>query len=50
MIVVATAGWSIPRSVAAHFPGEGTQLRRYARVLRGVEINTSFYRNHSRET
>lgn len=50
MIVVATAGWSIPRSVAVHFPGEGTHLRRYARVLRGAEINTSFYRNHSRET
>jgi uncharacterized protein YecE (DUF72 family) len=50
MIVVATAGWSIPRSVAARFPGEGTHLQRYARVLRGVEINTSFYRNHSRET
>ena len=25
-------------------------MQRYARVLRGVEINTSFYRNHSRET
>jgi uncharacterized protein YecE (DUF72 family) len=25
-------------------------LQRYARVLRGVEINTSFYRDHSRET
>lgn len=50
MVVVATAGWSIPRSVAAYFPGVGTHLERYSRVLRGVEINTSFYRNHSRET
>jgi uncharacterized protein YecE (DUF72 family) len=50
MVVVATAGWSIPRSVATSFPGQGTQLQRYARVLRGVEINSSFYRDHSRET
>ena len=50
MIFVATAGWSIPRSVARFFPGEGTHLQRYARVLPGAEINTSFYRNHSRET
>jgi uncharacterized protein YecE (DUF72 family) len=49
MVVVATAGWSIPRSVATQFPGDGTHLQRYARVLRGVEINTSFYRDHSRE-
>jgi uncharacterized protein YecE (DUF72 family) len=50
MIFVATAGWSIPRSVTTRFPGEGTHLQRYARVLSGAEINTSFYRNHSRET
>ena len=50
MIFVATTGWSIPRSVTTHFPGEGTHLQRYARVLPGAEINTSFYRNHSRET
>ena len=47
MIVVATAGWSIPRDCAARFPGDGTQLRRYARVLRGVEINSSFHRDHA---
>jgi uncharacterized protein YecE (DUF72 family) len=50
VVVVATAGWSIPRSVAAHFPGAGSHLQRYSRVLRGVEINTSFYRDHSHET
>ena len=50
MIVVATAGWSIPRDCAAYFPGEGTQLRRYAQVLRGVEINSSFHRDHSAAT
>lgn len=47
MIVVGTAGWSIPRLVAASFPGEGTQLQRYARLLGGVEINSSAYRAHS---
>ena len=41
-----TAGWSIPRSEAAAFAGEGQQLARYARVLNGVEINSSFYRSH----
>ena len=50
MVVVATAGWSIPRTVATQFPGEGTHLKRYARVLRGVEINSSFYRDHSSDT
>ena len=50
MIVIATAGWSVPRTVAARFPRDGTHLQRYARVLRGAEIDTSFYRNHARET
>lgn len=47
MIVVATAGWSIPRTCAAQFPGDGTHLQRYAQVLHGAEIDTSFYRDHS---
>jgi hypothetical protein len=50
MIIVATAGWSIPRAESPHFPGAGTHLQRYAKVLRGVEINTSFYRDHAAET
>jgi uncharacterized protein YecE (DUF72 family) len=50
MIVVATSGWSIPRFLAAQFPAAGTHLQRYARVLRGVEISSSFYRDHSTET
>ena len=48
--IVATAGWSIPRASAALFPGAGTHLQRYSRVLSGAEINTSFYRLHSRAT
>lgn len=47
MICVGTAAWSIPRATALQFPGEGTHLRRYARVLRCAEINSSFYRSHA---
>ena len=43
---IGTAGWSIPRPLAAGFPGDGTHLQRYARVLGCAEINTSFYRSH----
>jgi len=50
MIIVGTAGWSIPRAVAARFPEVGTHLRRYAALLRGVEINSSFYRHHAAGT
>lgn len=50
MIFVATAGWSIPRSSAEHFPGEGTHLQRYAQIMRGVEVNSSFYRLHKIKT
>ena len=48
MIFVGTAGWSIPRAVASDFPGEGTHLSRYARVLPAAEINSSFHRPHAR--
>lgn len=47
MIVIGTAGWSIPRACARRFPHAGTHLHRYALVLRGVEINSSFYRHHA---
>ena len=46
---IGTAGWSIPRSEAAAFPGEGQHLQRYARILDGAEIDTSFYRSHRAE-
>jgi uncharacterized protein YecE (DUF72 family) len=48
--VIATAGWSIPRASAAAFPLEGTHLQRYAAVLRGAEINSSFHRPHAAAT
>ena len=49
-MIIATAGWSIPRDCASELPKRGTHLERYARRLAGAEINTSFYRPHSRET
>lgn len=50
MIIVATAGWSIPRTCAGRIQGEGTHLQRYAQVFRGAEIDTSFYKDHSAAT
>lgn len=46
MLRIGTAGWSIPKAHAAAFPAEGSHLARYAQVLNGAEINTSFYRPH----
>ncbi|HJS44162.1 MAG TPA: DUF72 domain-containing protein [Gemmatimonadales bacterium] len=43
MILVGTAGWSIPRALAERAPGTGSHLERYSRV-NAVEINSSFYR------
>lgn len=50
MIFVGTAAWSIPRAVTHSFTGTGSHLERYARVFAGTEINSSFYKPHSRET
>lgn len=47
---IATAGWSIPKSHAPTFPVEGSHLVRYGAVMKAVEINSSFYRPHRRET
>jgi uncharacterized protein YecE (DUF72 family) len=47
---IGCAGWSVPGVHAAHFPGDGTHLARYARRLRCVEINSSFYRPHQART
>ena len=46
-VMIGTAGWSIPRALTADFPGEGSHLERYAKVMRCAEINSSFYRDHS---
>jgi len=47
---VGTAGWAIPRRWAALAPADRKGLPRYARVLNAVEINSSFYRPHARDT
>ncbi len=47
---LGTAGWSVPGVLADRFPGPGTHLERYARVMNAVEINSSFYRPHRRST
>lgn len=49
-VFIGTAGWSIPAAAAAAFPAEGSQLARYAAVMTGVEINSSFYRPHQPQT
>jgi uncharacterized protein YecE (DUF72 family) len=47
---IGTAGWNIPSQYAAEFCGAGTHLQRYAARLNAVEINSSFYRSHRRQT
>lgn len=49
-LTIATAGWTVTKDAAPRFPAEGTHLSRYARVLNGVEINSSFYRPHPSAT
>jgi uncharacterized protein YecE (DUF72 family) len=50
VIRIGCAGWSIAAHDAARFPGDGSHLQRYARVLDAVEINSSFYRPHRPQT
>jgi uncharacterized protein YecE (DUF72 family) len=47
---IGTAGWNVPSQFAAEFASDGTHLQRYATRLNAVEINSSFYRPHRRET
>lgn len=49
-VFIGTAGWSIPTREAGRFGEEGSALERYARIFRGAEINSSFYRPHRPET
>ncbi|NLG83438.1 MAG: DUF72 domain-containing protein [Firmicutes bacterium] len=45
---IGCAGWSIPRASREEFPASGTHLQRYATRFRAVEIDSSFYRAHTR--
>lgn len=47
---IGTAGWSISKRHDRHFGETGTHLQRYASRLDAVEINSSFYGPHRRET
>jgi uncharacterized protein YecE (DUF72 family) len=48
--MIGTAGWSIPKAQTDFFSDEGSHLHRYAQRMACVEINTSFYREHSLQT
>ncbi|WP_322843666.1 DUF72 domain-containing protein [Pseudomonas sp. B33.4] len=50
MIYVGCAGWSLGREHWPAFAADGTHLQRYASRLNCVEINSSFYRPHRRQT
>ena len=47
---IGCAGWSIPKLFSDDFPRDGSHLQRYSARLNTVEINSSFYRSHRRET
>lgn len=47
---IGTAGWNVPAKLRTQFPDADSALARYAEVLSGVEINSSFYRPHKRTT
>ena len=50
MSYLGCAGWSIARDAQQQFAADGSHLQRYASRLPAVEINSSFYRAHSRAT
>ena len=49
-IIVACAGFSVPRAAWALSGDTGSHLERTARLFDGVEVNTCFYRPHRPET
>lgn len=49
-IRIGTAGWGIPKEVAAAFLPGATLLERYGGIFNAVEINSSFYRPHRAST
>jgi uncharacterized protein YecE (DUF72 family) len=49
-IRIGTAGWTLPKEHAHHFPEQGTHLERNAAILNCVEINSSFHRPHMLKT
>jgi uncharacterized protein YecE (DUF72 family) len=47
---IGTAGWTLPKQHAPHFPETGTHLERCAHGFNCVEVNSSFHRPHQRKT
>lgn len=47
---IGVAGWNIPKEHHASLTTPGSHLERYAQKLNAVEINSSFYRPHRRQT
>lgn len=50
MIYVGTAAWSLPKEVRHEFAKGDSLLQSYASRLSGVEINSSFYKEHQAKT
>ncbi len=48
--LIGTAGWGIPSRYKDDFPQPGSHLERYGKRFPIVEIDTSFYKPHRRET
>jgi uncharacterized protein YecE (DUF72 family) len=49
-IRIGTAGWTLPRAHAHHFPAEGSHLERCSHGFNCVEVNSSFHRPHQQKT
>lgn len=49
-IYLGCVGWSLPAAQQLNFPVDGSHLQRYAAQFSAVEINSSFYRPHRRQT
>ncbi len=47
---IGTAGWTLPKQYAQHFPAEGSHLERCAQGFNCVEVNSSFHRPHQQKT
>jgi uncharacterized protein YecE (DUF72 family) len=47
---MGTAGWGIPTRYKDDLPQSGSHLERYGKRFPVVEIDTSFYKSHRRET
>jgi len=45
-LFIGTAGWALTKADSTLFSGTGTALERYAQVLRGTEINSTFKHIH----